>query len=75
MKVLLQAVRWGGPILKSFLEEVRLVLNLMGWGESEKVTWRCRNGGRNPSDYDFRPRVLNPVPGWASLDWRKSRLF
>lgn len=37
-----------GPILKSFLEEVRLVLSLKGWGESEKVTRRCSEGGRDP---------------------------
>lgn len=33
-----------GPILKSFLEEVRLALSLKGWGESEKVTRRWRGG-------------------------------
>lgn len=44
MTVLLQAVRardlGEGPILKSFLEEVRLALSLRGWGQSEKVTRR-----------------------------------
>lgn len=46
-----------------------------GLEESEKVTWRRKEGGSKPSDHDSRPRAVNPVPGWASLDWKKSRLF
>lgn len=64
-----------GPIMKSFLEEVRLALSLKGWRESEKVTRRCQGGWRNPSDSDPTPRALHPVPGCTSLGWRESKLF
>ena len=52
---MLQAVRWGGPILKSFLEEVRLgrlaVEVAYSWGRQRWGRWRAEvmGGGQRGS--------------------------